>query len=130
MSEVHLHMLIRAKLKNSPTDTKQTDEFLTTLVDKINMNVLMEARSIECTTVGNEGFTGDIIIDTSHMTFHHWEKEDGHLMMADVYSCKPYDPEVVVAHIKEYFGLNSIQYTMFDRSNGCHQLQMVDRLES
>jgi S-adenosylmethionine/arginine decarboxylase-like enzyme len=130
MSDIHLHTLIRAKLKNAPTDTKQADEFLTTLVEKIKMNILMGPYNVKCETVGNEGFTGAVIIDTSHATFHHWEKEDGHLMMADVYSCKDYDPEVVVAHIKEYFGLNSVQYTVFDRSNGCHQLQMVDRLES
>lgn len=127
MSNTHLHMLInRMVLDRAPSDIEQANEFFTTLVEKIDMNILMGPYSVDCKTVGNEGFTGAVVIDTSHMSFHQWFKDDGVVMWADIYSCKEYDPKVIIDHFDQYFGVKKVHYTVFDRSNGCELLETVE----
>jgi S-adenosylmethionine/arginine decarboxylase-like enzyme len=113
----HLHMLGKAFLKNPPRDVDLFNRWLTHLVEKIEMKTLMGPYSIDCLTVGNEGITGVIVIETSHCSGHVWHAVERPFIMFDVYSCVDYDPQVIIEHLDEYFGVEELHYTIIDRND-------------
>lgn len=110
----HIHMLGRATLSNPPTTVEQADDWLRRLVEKIGMKILIGPFSVDCQTLGNEGITGAVVIETSHATFHVWTNVPEPFIMFDCYSCMPFEPETVKEHINE-FGVKEIKYTVIDR---------------
>jgi S-adenosylmethionine/arginine decarboxylase-like enzyme len=112
----HLHMLGKAYLKNPPVNVEAANAWLETLVERINMKILMGPYSVDCQTVGNEGVTGAVVIETSHATFHCWHMVEKPFFMFDVYSCVEYDPKVVLGLIDEHFGLIDSSYMLIDRN--------------
>jgi len=124
----HLHMLGRAVVANPPRDVETAKAWLTGLVDKLGMKTLMGPYAINCDTLGNEGITGAVVIETSHVTFHCWSEVEKPFIMFDVYSCLGFDAEMVSEHIEQHFDLKAINYAVYDRTHGIHQTQMVDRI--
>lgn len=118
----HKHMLGKAFLRNPPRTVEIANEWLTKLVDLIDMKILMGPYSIDCQTLGNEGVTGVVVIETSHASFHCWHAVEKPFLMFDVYSCVDFDPETVRAHIHEYFDIEWIDYGVFDRNDGVKQI--------
>ena len=114
------HMLMSGFLTLNPSDKpvlkaqKLIEDWLTELVSIIDMKVLMPARAIYCTNPGNEGMTGDVVIDTSHAAIHIWDKDDS--FKFDLYSCKDFDTTKVIQHFKS-FVLIDYTYVVIDRDN-------------
>lgn len=107
-------MLIKVNF-NTPPNADQWREFLGELVNRLNMNILIEPMVVYSDNPGNEGETGFVCIDTSHCSFHSWPHVDEPFAMIDVYSCKCYDADVVISFMKEKFDVLSGHYTMIDR---------------
>ena len=114
----HLHLLGKAFLKNPPRDVDHFNDWMKTLVEKIEMVILMGPYSIDCKTLGNEGITGAVVIETSHCTAHIWHAVDRPFMMMDCYSCVAFDPAVVLQHIDDHFEIDTVDYAFFDRNDG------------
>jgi S-adenosylmethionine/arginine decarboxylase-like enzyme len=112
----HIHLLGKAYINNPPRDEAIANEWLKSLVEKIDMKILMGPYSIHCNTLGNEGVTGAVVIETSHAAFHCWSEVDRPFLKFDVYSCVDFDPEVVLHHLNEYFDVDSASYMMIDRN--------------
>ena len=55
----------------------------------------------------DKGVTGMVIIAESHLTFHSFTEKD--YFFFDMFSCKPFDVEVVERHVIETFGVKSYQ---------------------
>lgn len=88
-------------LKNS----EKIKEFLSKLPHKIEMNKLEEPHIINYKGNGSwdkGGITGFVLIAESHISIHTFPHNG--FLSADVYSCKPFNAEKVVAYFKEYFG--------------------------
>lgn len=101
-----LHLMIecfecnRELLKNP----EKIRVFLSDLPGKIAMNKLEEPHIIDYK--GNDswdkgGVTGFVLIAESHISIHTFPHNG--FFSADVYSCKPFDAEKVVAYFKDYF---------------------------
>lgn len=97
----HKHYIVNL---NSPNTKEFTAEacinLLNDLVSAINMTTFLPARAKRCDTVGNEGVTGDIVIETSHITIHTWDT--GRISL-DLYSCKAFSIETVREVLIKYF---------------------------
>ncbi len=97
----HKHYIVDM---NSPNTKDFTAEdcinLLNDLVEAIQMTTFLPARSKRCDTIGNEGVTGDIVIETSHITIHTWDY--GRISL-DLYSCKSFILEAVREVILKYF---------------------------
>ena len=114
----HRHMLGKAYLRKPPITEQAVDQWLTKLVSDIDMKILMGPYTINCFTVGNEGITGAVVVETSHCSGHFWHLVDRPFLMYDVYSCVYYDTDVVFNNIHEHFDVEEISYTLIDRNNG------------
>ncbi len=59
------------------------------------------------------GVTGIIIIVTSHISIHTYVNKDCFFM--DVFSCKDFDPELVINHVKTNFEVKEIESVLIER---------------
>jgi S-adenosylmethionine/arginine decarboxylase-like enzyme len=76
----------------------QVEALLNRVVDEVNMNTLMGPYVIRCNTVGNEGITGAVVIETSHCSIHLW---DTGRVSFDLYSCMDFDEQVVISMVTD-----------------------------
>jgi S-adenosylmethionine/arginine decarboxylase-like enzyme len=85
-----------------------------TLVDKIDMKILMGPYAVYSDMPGNQGLTAVTIIETSHIAMHVWDEEDPALMQLDVYTCSQLNIEDVFEAIKEFEPVK-VEYKYIDR---------------
>jgi S-adenosylmethionine/arginine decarboxylase-like enzyme len=110
----HKHLIVRAELKNPPYSPHDIKQWMKTLVDKIDMKILMGPYAVYSDMPGNQGLTAVTIIETSHIAMHVWDEEDPALMQLDVYTCSQLNIEDVFEAIKE-FEPTKVEYKYIDR---------------
>ena len=113
----HLHVIISATVRNPPRTVEAMDTWLLDTVRAVDMKVLMGPFSTRCTTEGNVGVTGVVVIETSHLSCHSWEEADVPFLNVDLYSCKTFDPDVVVELIRQHFNAITVTVMFIDRNN-------------
>jgi S-adenosylmethionine/arginine decarboxylase-like enzyme len=114
----HKHLLINAKIEKPIQDQDQAIEFLTKLVDRINMKIIQGPFASYVDKPGNRGLTAIVMIETSHIAFHIWDEESPGLMQFDLYTCGDLNLSEVLLAIGEQFNIVSMDYNLFDRENG------------
>ncbi len=119
---VHQHLIIRAEVKNPPTDEEFTKNWLTELVNKIGMKIVSGPHAKYVSKEGNEGMTGVVIIETSHCAIHVWDRANPPLIQLDVYTCSCMDINTVFEHMS-VFEPTKVEYKYLDRETG---LKLVD----
>lgn len=70
------------------------------------------------------GLSGFILIAESHLSFHTFPAR--RIVWADLFSCKPFDPPVLLDIVKEAFGLEIVKFMRVNRGldesyAGCHR---------
>ena len=118
----HIHMFGTVWFRNPPVNEQTGNDYLIGLVKAINMNVLAGPYSVTCTSEGNEGVTGAIVLEFSHASFHSWHMLPKPFLTFDVYSCANFEEILVINHIDKFFGINDISYSLFDRTDGKNEL--------
>jgi S-adenosylmethionine/arginine decarboxylase-like enzyme len=113
----HKHLIVNCLISKPPTDVSVVNDWLSRLVVKIDMQQLMAPRSIRCMTEGNEGITGDVVIETSHVAIHIWEKSEIPMIRLCLYSCKYFNEQHVFEMLDE-FGILEYGSILLDR-NSC-----------
>lgn len=116
MALFHKHLIIRAELENPPKCSEAINEWMRTLVEKIDMKILMGPYSIYSDMPGNRGLTAVTIIETSHIAMHVWDEEHPALMQLDVYTCSTLDPYDVMDAITE-FNPTKVEMKYIDREH-------------
>lgn len=111
----HRHMVGKVIVSNPPRTAEEGTAWLRELVDKIDMKVLIEPKSVVCNTFGNEGVTGIVCLETSHASFHSWSEVDEPFINFDVYSCAHFDAETIIEHF-ERFSPIAFNYVIIDRN--------------
>ena len=121
---VHKHLIVRAEVTKPPSeDTAWLVDWLKDLVDKIGMKVLSGPHAEYVHVEGNKGATGVVIIETSHIAIHVWDEPSPALVQLDVYTCGPFDPQIVFNKIHDTLNPVKIEYKYLDRE---HELVEVD----
>lgn len=112
----HQHLLIRAYVENPPEKEEVLNKWMTELVSDIGMKVVVPAKSKYVDAKGNEGLTGSINIETSHMAIHIWSEETPLAKLEmDVYSCACFDTQTILSKLDEW-GLIKYHSVMVDRN--------------
>lgn len=89
---------------------------LTEMVAIVRMRVLSPAKVVHCWEPGNIGYTGIILLTTSHMAWHDWTRYDGTSdLQFDLYSCAPFDVDSVISYLKARHSLTPNDWRLFDR---------------
>jgi S-adenosylmethionine/arginine decarboxylase-like enzyme len=110
----HKHLIIRAEVVDPPTSASWVHQWLTELVSKIGMKVCQGPITAYVDTPGNCGVTGVVIIETSHIAIHVWDEAKPALVQLDVYTCGPFDREVIFDELNLMTPL-TIQWKYLDR---------------
>ena len=114
----HKHLIIRAEIKKPFTQCGETAQWLCELVKEIGMNITEHGgpHVDYVDKEGNCGIAGVVMIETSHISIHVWDKEDPPLLQMDVYSCADFNEDKVVAFLSEMEPI-SIDYMLIDRKD-------------
>ena len=112
----HLHLLVKGYLLNPPKTEDTLNKWLSELVDTVGMKVVAGPTSVYVDEPGNEGVTGTITLATSHAAIHIWDAKNPAMFQFDIYSCKDYDPNIVLNHIDKNFDLKEAYWSFIDRN--------------
>lgn len=127
----HKHLLVRAHINNLINDTEKISNWISNLVESIQMKILHGPVSIYCNKVGNKGITGFAIIETSHIVLHTWDEDTPAILQLDVYTCSELDVDLVFKALA-VFQPTTLDYKFLDRENGFTEIlespeQVVDK---
>ena len=110
----HKHLIVRAEVKSPPTDEMFIKTWLVDLVDRVGMNIAAGPISSYVTKEGNEGLTATVLIETSHIVIHVWDKYNPPLIQFDLYSCGAFNVDDVALHFS-VFEPTKIEYKYLNR---------------
>jgi len=114
----HKHLLVNAKINNSVMAEYQGIDFLTNLVNQIDMKIIKGPFASYVNKEGNRGLTGIVMIETSHIAFHIWDEVRPGLIQFDLYTCGQLELDKVISIFKKTFDIVEMDYILFDRENG------------
>jgi S-adenosylmethionine/arginine decarboxylase-like enzyme len=114
----HKHLLVNAKVKNPIATEQEGIDFLTNLVNEIDMKIIKGPFASYVDKDGNKGLTAIVMIETSHIAFHIWDEVDPGLIQFDLYTCGQLELNKVLSIFKDTFNVVEFDYVLFDRENG------------
>ena len=116
----HKHLVLRAEVINCPAEDSLHEilDWMKMLIKKIDMKLMQGPTISYVNQPGNRGTTCMALIETSHIVIHIWDEPNPGLIQLDIYSCKEFNLEIVMKHIKEYFNVLNMQYKFLDRTSG------------
>lgn len=112
----HKHLIVRAELLSPPQCADDIKGWMSTLVGRINMKILMGPYAVYSDMVGNRGLTAVTIIETSHIALHVWDEVEPALMQLDVYTCSTLNTSDVFDAI-QCWNPTKVEYKYIDREN-------------
>lgn len=115
---LHKHLLVNAKVRNPMQSEQEAIDFLTKLVNAIDMKIIKGPFASYVDKDGNKGVTAIVMIETSHIAFHVWDEKDPGLLQFDLYTCGQLVVPVVFDMLKEAFDIVELEYELFDRADG------------
>ena len=118
----HKHLIVRAECNTYPKSTTEVEDFLTELVDTLNMKILSGPHASYVDVEGNRGATGVVVIETSHCAIHIWEEVDPKLIQLDIYTCGDLDTSVMFNMIREKFTPVKMEWKYLDREHGLQEV--------
>lgn len=118
----HKHLIIRAEVSNPPTDEAWLHNWLNQLVEKIGMKVCRGPITAYVDMPGNEGLTGVVVIETSHIAIHVWDAVDPALVQLDVYTCSTLDKDIIFKELEQW-NPTKVEYKYLDREFGLKEVK-------
>ena len=113
---VHKHLIVRAECLDPPLDPQYVERWLKNVVELIGMKVCRGPISAYVDVTGNEGATGVVIIETSHIAIHVWDRRMPALVQLDVYTCGEFEPQKIFNALQE-FDVQKLEYKYLDREH-------------
>ena len=120
---VHKHLIIRAECLDPPTCPNYVEQWLKNVVELIGMKICKGPISAYVDVEGNEGATGVVIIETSHVAIHVWDRRSHALVQLAVYTCGAFEPRKIFNALKE-FDVQKLEYKYLDREHNLTELEI------
>lgn len=114
----HKHLLVNAKVRNPIKTEQEGIDFLTNLVNQIDMKIIKGPFASYVDKDGNKGLTAIVMIETSHIAFHIWDEADPSLVQFDLYTCGQLELDKVLSIFKQTFNVVNMEYVLYDREYG------------
>ena len=99
------------------SDKVYVSQVLEELVNMLQMRKLINPIVVHCDNADHDwdkgGVSGFVIIAESHISIHTFP--DAGLLTADVYSCKPFDEDLVKDFVKTSFKISKVQSKLIGR---------------
>jgi len=123
MAVFHKHLIIRAEVSDPPMTEAGAKLWMSELIEKIGMKVLMGPYAKYLDVKGNRGLTCVAIIETSHIALHVWDETAPALMQLDVYTCGSLDPYHVVESLRDWKPVK-VEMKYLDREHGLSEIPL------
>ncbi len=117
----HKHLIIRTEVLAPPTNEHWLQQWLTELVDKIGMKICKGPITAYVDMPGNEGLTGVVVIETSHIAIHVWDAINPALIQLDVYTCGALDKDIIFTELEQWRPVK-IEWKYLDREFGLNEV--------
>lgn len=115
---LHNHILLNGYVERPPQDMELTKDWLSQLVNDIDMKIIQGPYASYVDVEGNRGLTATVMIETSHIALHVWDEETPALIQFDVYTCGELPVEKVIESVNNFMGLKNYWYMVMERRNG------------
>ena len=128
----HRHLIIRAEIRYPLVHCGISDVYinhrLRQLIQDIGMKVVLAPRCVWVGEPGNEGYTGQAGLETSHITYHIWNNPDKKIMQnkdasallqMDVYTCGclgKRQEKIIKKWVDDVFGIVVYESLLLDRA--------------
>ena len=126
---LHNQLLVNAKAKNPFIDSKKAIEWMTDLVQQIDMKIIQGPYASYVDKEGNRGVTCIVMIETSHIALHIWDEPDPALIQFDLYTCSTLPVEEVLSNLEETFNIVEYDYMVIERADSFNVLGLGHRTE-
>ena len=113
----HNHLLVRAQISNHISDTNIISNWISNLVETIQMKILHGPVTVYCDKTGNRGITSFAIIETSHIVLHTWDETTPATLQLDVYTCSDLEIDSVFKALSIFQPI-TLDYKFLDREQG------------
>lgn len=123
MAAEHKHLIVRAEVEKPPIDPTWATNWLTHLVQKIGMKILMGPYATYCAVPGNAGLTAAVIIETSHIVLHVWDEGPIGELQFDVYTCSSLNPHDIFQELDQFSPIK-IEYKYLNREQGLKEVEL------
>lgn len=112
----HKQLIVRAEVANffGRFEQLELDDWLFVLVEKMGMRIMSGPHSVYVDRDGLRGWSGSVLIETSHIALHVWEDAEPKLLQLDVYTCGAMQPDTIAEHLRQ-FNPSRIEYLLLDR---------------
>lgn len=120
---VHKHIVLTAAVNSPPKTEAEVISWLSDMVKAVDMNILDGPYASTSDVVNNEGITGVVIIDTSHIALHLWNNVTPAIIELDIFSCKDYDVSIPIDFLNK-FDINAINFRCIDRTNAFDDIEL------
>lgn len=118
----HKHLILNAQIGNPILEEQEAIDFLTYLVNEIDMKIIKGPFAHYVDAEGNQGMTATVMIETSHIAFHIWDECDPAELKFDLYTCGELDAGQVLQILDKQFNFSFVQWMLLDREDGFKQL--------
>jgi S-adenosylmethionine decarboxylase len=108
------HLIIDGVFK-PPLGEKEIEDILLGLPPRIGMHILAGPFVVRGEPE-NPGWTGFVIIDKSHIAIHTFHETNS--VALDVFSCKPFDSELVLEYLNEHIHYEKMNVKLLHRTEG------------
>ena len=113
---LHNQLLVNGKARNPMVGEEETIDWMKSLVEQINMNIIQGPYASYVTKEGNRGVTCVVMIETSHIALHVWDETDPSLIQFDLYTCSTLPVDDVLKNLEETFDLEEYHYMVIERA--------------
>lgn len=113
---LHNQLLVNGKARNPMTGEQETIDWMKSLVEQIDMNIIQGPYASYVTKEGNRGVTCVVMIETSHIALHVWDETEPALIQFDLYTCSNLPVEDVLKNLEETFNLEEYHYMVIERA--------------
>lgn len=136
---LHKHVIIRAETAFAPEKSEFVEQALNRTIEQlikdINMKVVLPARCVWVGQEGNEGYTGQAGLETSHIAYHIWNKPDRAIMNSkaaclfqlDLYTCGCLCDEEIAKIVGwvNIWEIVDLEVKVFDRANTITEIKDI-----
>ena len=113
---LHNQLLVNGKARNPMIGEQETIDWMKSLVEQIDMNIIQGPYASYVTKEGNRGVTCVVMIETSHIALHVWDETDPALIQFDLYTCSTLPVDSVLKNLEETFDLEEYHYMVIERA--------------
>jgi len=120
---LHNQLIVNGYTNTPLIKEQDAIDWMTNLVNSIDMKIIQGPYSSYVTKDGNKGLTCVVMIETSHIALHIWDEPNPGEIQFDLYTCGELPVEQIFENLENNLGLFDYHYMILERETGFNILK-------